>query len=344
MTPTGLDGYYFEAGNSTSIPAQLSLSGHRCKVVPEGQEERLLDLEHINDRLAGVSRKVTFTDGSVFEARDSDGVDAMFGIHRSFFSRLIRVESSPRLVIGIALATLILLFGIFRYGLPVAAAGAAWATPDAVKSLIDDGVLKSVDTAFGDTSKLPQARQLDIKHQFDEMVSKADYHGPTPKLLFRSSKRLGPNAFALPGGSVVLLDALVKEAKHDDELLGVLGHELAHVELNHSLKQLYRVLGIGFMISVIGGDASQLLEDVIAQGAALEAMSYSRKFETQADQRAAQIMAKLGRDPYAFVNLLERITHDEGGKRKTGWWDSHPATGDRRKAVRQHLKSLGYDN
>ena len=79
------------------------------------------------------------------------------------------------------------------------------------------------------------------------------YHSPTRRSHAASATR------ALPGGTVILTDQLVALAKNDDEIAGVLAHEIGHVKHRHSLKQLYRVLGIGFMISVIGGDSLAVL-------------------------------------------------------------------------------------
>ena len=164
---------------------------------------------------------------------------------------------------------------------------------------------------------------------------------PPLRLLFRDGGKLGANAIALPGGTMVITDQLIGEAKSDDEIAGVLGHEIGHVELRHSLRQIYRVLGIGFMIAVIGGDSSQLVEDVIAQAAVLESLSYSRKFETESDFRSAQLMVALGRDPYAFVELLKRITKDKGKKSNTGWLSTHPGTFDRAATVKKYVNSIG---
>ena len=163
------------------------------------------------------------------------------------------------------------------------------------------------------------------------------------KLLFRDGGRLGANAIALPGGTIILTDQLVALAEKDDEIAGVLAHEIGHVTGRHSLKQIYRVLGIGFMITIIGGDSGQIVEDVIAQAVAIESLSYSRNFEIDADRQSVAIMVEAGRDPMAFVDLLDRILGQSSKDAKdtdTGWLSTHPGNADRRKEVAAYLESL----
>ena len=162
-------------------------------------------------------------------------------------------------------------------------------------------------------------------------------------MLFRDGGALGANAFALPGGTIVITDQLIELAENDDEIAGVLAHEIAHVQNRHSLQQIYRVLGIGFMIGIIGGDSSQIIDDVVTQAAALQQLAYTREFEEDADRRSVEIMVAAGRDPTAFVDLLDRITGKARAERDTGWLSTHPGNRDRRKAVTDLARQLGWD-
>src|SRR5215472_9805445 len=76
------------------------------------------------------------------------------------------------------------------------------------------------------------------------------------ELLFRSGD-IGPNAFSLPDGRIVMTDELYKLSRSDDELEGVFGHEIAHADRRHALKLLYEASLIPAAIALITGDASQ---------------------------------------------------------------------------------------
>ncbi|MBL1406659.1 MAG: M48 family metalloprotease, partial [Rhizobiales bacterium] len=106
--------------------------------------------------------------------------------------------------------------------------------------------------------------------------------------------------------------------------------------------QIYRVLGVGFMIGVIGGDSSQLIDEVVTQAALIQNFSYTRGFEEEADKNSVVLMEKLNRDPFAFINLLDRIIPPQKDKGSdTSWYSTHPGNKDRRKNIQLILKELG---
>lgn len=340
-----IDGRYFHVGTNSSVKASLQKRGELALITLELAEENQTkvfsaEISQISDRLASVSRKITLKDGSVFEARDNDAIDDLFDLGGGFFGFLPRAESSIKIVAIFAVCTIVLIFGIYKYGLPLLANGAAKVTPSSILTLMDKGTLSTVDSTLFSKSNLKEKRRKEISAVFSALVKQSGHTSPELKLLFRDGGKLGANAIALPGGTVVITDQLISGAKSDDEIAGVLGHEIGHVELRHSLRQIYRVLGIGFMIAIIGGDSGQLVEDVIAQAAALESLSYTRKFETESDYRSAELMTGLGRDPFAFIELLKRITKDDGKKSDTGWFSTHPGTFDRLATIKKYVNSI----
>lgn len=342
---SGIEGRFYKSGSSASAKARLEKRGELALVTlddVDGNQLQVFSAQviEISDRLAAVPRKITLADGSVFEARDNDGIDEMFVTQASFFGRLSQVESSFKLVVIIAVCTVLTIATLYRFGLPALANGAARITPSGVLTLMDKGTLATVDFSLFSKSKLGDKRREEIVIIFDALAKQSGQTYPPLNLLFRDGGRLGANAIALPGGTIVITDQLIKMAKSDDEIAGVLGHEIGHVELRHSLRQIYRVLGVGFMITIIGGDSGQLVEDVIAQAVALESLSYTRAFETQSDYRSAELMVGLERDPFAFIELLKRLTSDKGDKSDTGWLSTHPGTFDRMATIKKYVDSI----
>ena len=202
---------------------------------------------------------------------------------------------------------------------------AAWATPTSVVALIDEGALDTVDRAVFEPSTMKESARERYRQLFAELVAASGQDPASLRLLFRDGGRMGANAVALPGGTIILTDQLAKLAKNDNEVAGVLAHEIGHVIDRHSLRQIYRALGIGFMIVIVIGDTSQLLDNVVSQLALLDTLSYSRQFETDADTVSVEIMLKTGRDPLAFVDLLERIFASTGvDANETNWLATHP--------------------
>jgi len=110
------------------------------------------------------------------------------------------------------------------------------------------------------------------------------------------------------------------------------------VENRHSLRQIYRSLGIAILIAMIGGDSGEIVEDILAQGSLLLTLSYSRRFESQADTRAVDLMKAAGRDPAALATILERITEKCRDCGETSWFTTHPGTDGRSEAIRQRAQ------
>ncbi|MGE0231076.1 MAG: M48 family metallopeptidase [Flavobacteriaceae bacterium] len=340
MAQLRISGRLFAPGEAKSQAAELiAFDEGQVTVTDVEGNLRRFDLASVSDRLGRVHRKLTMSDGSVFETDDNEGADRILNRERHFFSRLSRLEGSWRAIAVLTVLTIAVIMGLYRYGLPVAASVAAWATPSSLTQVMDAGALSTLDRTLFDETALPSQRRETLEAAFTALASSTDVADAAPRLLFRQSKAIGPNAFALPGGTVVVTDELVRIARDDDEILGVLAHELAHVEKKHGLRNLYRVLGVGFMIAAIGGDSGQIVEEVATQGAALANLSHSRQFEREADMRGAELMLAAGRDPFAFIDLIGRITKDEG-EDGSNWLSTHPGTQDRRGAVAAHVESL----
>lgn len=143
------------------------------------------------------------------------------------------------------------------------------------------------------------------------------------------------NAFALPGGKIYVFRGILEESKTPDEILGVLAHEIAHVESRHGIQQLIRTMGIGFLSSMVIGvdidglDMLQNVETLSEIGSTLLFLRYSRGFEREADldgvhrmQNAKLPIAGLGE---LLIRLESRYAVDSGFV----WLSTHPKTWER---------------
>lgn len=337
-----IEGRYFPPASSAVTPAVLSGTPEALLLqVSEGQAPMMPVLLSVSDPVAGVPRKVTFADGGVFEAALSADVDGFLGTRTSFFSRLARFEANLKYIALAAMVTVGLLFIAYRHGIPLLASGAAVMTPAPIVAAIDFGTLETVDRTLFEPTELPEKRQDELHELFAELSAAAGKKGPPLQLLLRrGGKTIGANAIALPGGTIIVTDELVTLAAADDEIAGVMAHEIGHVRERHSLQQIYRVLGIGFMVGLVGGDAGQLVDDVVTQASALQTLVYSREFETSADLYSVGLMRQVGRDPVSFVDLLDRIGKDDEAAKETYWFSTHPGTKERRATVERRVREL----
>jgi predicted Zn-dependent protease len=159
-----------------------------------------------------------------------------------------------------------------------------------------------------------------------------------------------PNAFALPGGHVYVSRGLLALANREDELAGVIAHEVVHVAGRHHAQRQTRLAGVGILAlpGVLAGAILGPIGDLIAAPGVLAGAgalaSYSRSQELEADRYGQEIAAAAGYDPGAlgrFLIALERETQLRlEGPREPGWLDSHPANPDRAAQAAAHAAEL----
>jgi predicted Zn-dependent protease len=164
-----------------------------------------------------------------------------------------------------------------------------------------------------------------------------------------------PNAFALPGGYVYVTRGLLALVNSEDELAGVVGHEIGHVAARHSVQKISRQGPFALVTNLVAGITGLVspLVGSIVGGVGEFAQSlvfapYSRSQETEADKVGQEIAAKAGWDPSAlstFLSTLEReVDLMSKEPRKPSFFDSHPATPDRVAKTAEHAKELARVN
>ena len=337
-------GEWHPANSSRSVPAELKQDGpvivaaEAAFVLASAVPERI----EFSPRVGSIPRRMTFPDGSVFETRDNDAIDAYLrarhGARSGFIHSLERFH--PRLIV-VALAVIVLVASIYRFALPVLVEVAVLVTPPFVPEMIGSGTLASLDRTVLAPSNLPEAQRNEISESFSKLAARSKGGTAAYNLNFRDGGVIGPNAFALPDGTLVMTDDLVKLAGNDKEMiLAVLGHEIAHVEGEHSLRQLYRAAGVAGLVMLIAGDVGSGVEDILTQGGALLALSYSRSAEAEADRRSVELMHSAGYDPTALARFFAILEDKLGDHDKTSMLSSHPGTPERQQDIRTYAAEI----
>ncbi len=217
-------------------------------------------------------------------------------------SAVARAQQSWR---GVAAAFALLigvLWGLYLYGLPIAARGITALVPQTADQAIGRNALQQIDGRLMSPSQLPLQDQSRLRERFLAGV-KAQYPKETPliQLEFRQSS-IGPNAFALPGGIMVMTDDLVHMVKNDDVVMGVLGHELGHITRRHGMRQLVQVGVLQGVLSIAFGDYGSL---ITAAPLILGSMAYSRAHEREADEDAIAYMRSAQISPLVMVTFFQ---------------------------------------
>ena len=119
------------------------------------------------------------------------------------------------------------------------------------------------------------------------------------------------NAFALPGGQIVIHSALIVRADAAEELLGVLAHEIIHVEAQHGVRGVMGTAGIYLLASAVLGDMSGLMATLGGAAPLLLNQSYSRRFETESDVKGHALLLKARINPTGLASFFEKIIAEE---------------------------------
>jgi Zn-dependent protease with chaperone function len=136
-----------------------------------------------------------------------------------------------------------------------------------------------------------------------------------------------PNAFAFPGGYVVLTRGLIESAKSPDEVAGVLAHEIAHVYERHIMTGIVRGALLSALWAASVGDFSGLMVIDPTTAFQIATLTFSRKDEAEADRGAVKMLDRAGIRRDGFAEFFERLSESEGVLPE--WLSTHPASEDR---------------
>lgn len=359
--------HYYDGRSAKRHHVTLSVNGDNLSIAGDGvQRTAPLNELRISEPLGAAPRLITFADGAFCEVRDHAALAAMLKATKHRDNFIVRWQSAGTAILCCVVLLIASMWGAYRFGIPWMAKTAAPLVPTAVLKQIDSAVLIQLEQKMMEPSALSSEVQQQLRARFNRLTASH----PTPltfQILFRSSKKIGANAFALPGGTIVVTDELVKLAKNDEEVLAVLAHELGHVQKRHGIRSMLQASAVSATVIWLTGDISYL---ITAAPIFLMNMHYSRDLEREADRYAVDLLAANQISPSYLADLLEKIEAShiaqsetvKAGKDKKGkenkenkedtknkndsssssyssYLSSHPATSERLRFLREQNTS-----
>ncbi|TKB83283.1 MAG: M48 family metallopeptidase [Nitrospira sp.] len=146
------------------------------------------------------------------------------------------------------------------------------------------------------------------------------------------------NAFALPGGYVVVFTGLMKKADSGEEVAGVLGHELNHVLQRHGMERIVKNLGIMAVVAIIVGDQQGLIGLMRQVGVELLTLKFDRAQEMEADLTGLQLMYRAKIDPKGMITFFQKLSEKDEGRLE--WLSTHPMSSARADRLKAELAAL----
>lgn len=307
---------FYDGTSALAHEAQVSVYNGRLIVRANGQAYTIEE-QDVSPTLSTPNgrRFINLSNGMALEFHDNadaerllDSLNAPHLRHMRWFDRHYRTWP----FIGGALLTFVGLVAVlYVFALPVLANRIADQMPvHLLDDMSQEALMQMVDGEMLQPTKLSKARQQQLLAKFNAL-KKPDTKVPF-KLHFYSAPDIGPNAFALPSGDVVLLDELVNLTTSDEQTMGVLSHELGHVAHRHTLRGIIQSSIVSFAVASWLGDYGSTAVNFGASS--LFSEKYSRDFERDADNYAIKMMKLNGMSPAVLADFFVIMEKKYGNK------------------------------
>ena len=337
MPSTIINGVYFDGQSAKPQPVVIELFANLIRfgnetVFPALEEQEVM-IEALEDIDFSSAHKIQLKFGDfppqtlVIEAPTS--VDAFKHYYPQFSEASIYNQILKGNIAKVLGFSVVLLVGIVFLYMNVIAPVIATAAVNLVP--------KAAEIKLGEKMSEPLFATLDIDSaksaQLNDFFEKTGFKSEYPVELYVCEDDV-VNALAIPGGKIVIYQGILDAFQSWEELAAVLGHELAHVEKQHSLKQMSRNLSTYLVFSIMTSDASGVTAVFLENAFTLQDMSNSRGMETEADEMGFQYLEELSVNPQGMVDLFkalqsEQIDLGENVEKLTKMMSTHPLTEDR---------------
>jgi len=334
VATVSLTGQYFDGRQPVGSAATLVFTGQEARLIGEQLTQRFLAREvRVSPRVGRADRFVALPNGGQFLCADHPLLDRL--PHDSQGEGLVAwLEARVAVAIAAIAVVAALLLGGYFFGLPAAAERVVHHIPLDTERALGEQVLTWLDSNkwFAPT-RIDEKTQFFIQKDFEELYQNLPMAAHY-RLAFRHAPIIGANAFALPGGTIVITDAMVDAAKSLDEVAAVLAHEIGHVERRHIMRHLLQDSAVAVIVATVTADAASLSVAVAGLPTLLAQAKYSRDFESEADDFAFALLKQHDRSPEDFAAFMERLAGEKEDAANTkgkglDFLSTHPVTAER---------------
>jgi Zn-dependent protease with chaperone function len=246
-------------------------------------------------------------------------------VHNRSFSEILteRMQKQVSSVTKSRGSTLLKVLGIFLlialafyfFALPRLAAGMADRVSVSYEKQLGDQLYQSIKPGFD----IDQQKTAYLNDFFNQLKFHTSY--PITITVVKSDI---PNAFAIPGGHIVVYDRILAGMNSYEELAALLAHEVTHIEKRHSLKSMFRQLSTRLFFTLLLGDIDVVGSILLSNADNLKQLSYSRSLETEADTYGVSLLAGQNISCEGFIQLFRLLQKETGNTSEQEWFSSHP--------------------
>jgi Zn-dependent protease with chaperone function len=283
-----------------------------------------------DDPMQDLPRTLHLADGGTLETDAHDAVEESWPTRGRIARVALFLESRWSASLCAVAAIASITWFIIVVALPTLAEPVAASLSSRSVHAIGQSTLTTLDRTILTPSQLPRSRIAEINARFDAFLTDEP---DTDDFRIEFRRMPGANAFALPGGIIVVSDDMVALAATDDELLAVIAHEIGHERNHHGIRLVLQNSGLAVLVTALAGDAVGMTILAAALPSVLVQSRYSRQFEAEADEYAFAHLKRHGKSPRVFADVMRRLQqseqHDDGEQGLVQYLSSHPATEER---------------
>lgn len=287
------------------------------------------ELQIIN-KLGSIPREVILREQGLLSIESTPDVDKWLAENQKT-NQIAKMESNRSIVLLSLIFVPLFLFGFFKYLVPSFAVNFSEYVPDAAVKIASEHTLYTMDKTLLDKSEVDAELQQTHKDKLQSVLSKLNLSNTGYNLNFRRSQKMGANAFALPNGTVVVTDELLRLIDNDADLLAaILLHEIGHVERKHSMRLIAETLATSLAIDYFFGDLGGMIEVFAGLSNTIVQNQFSQKLEWEADNFALQQLEILGLESESFAVAMEKLAETLPEESKLDvFMQSHPLMKER---------------
>ncbi len=177
-----------------------------------------------------------------------------------------------------------------------------------------------------------------------KFADKINFHSSYPLHLTVIKENI-INAYAIPGGHIVVYDAILKKIKSENQLAALLAHEASHIHKKHTLLSLSQEVSGSIFISMLWGDFG-IINGLIRKANELYGLHFSRQMETEADIEGLKILEKNQINPQGMIELMQHLKAEEQKQQLTNlpsFFSTHPLPEERIKIIEQNAQSTSFE-
>jgi len=238
-----------------------------------------------------------------------------------------------RKIVGIALVLFALIVVAYIYFLPPVAERSVALIPQSFDIALGNAFMRS----YLNENRIDSAK-TNLLQEFAEQI---DFENTIP-LTFAVVESRQINAFALPNGQIVIYTGLLNRLQSSSELAALMAHEAAHINYRHSVKMLTRNLAGYLLISLILSDVNGIMAVLADNANQLHNLSYSRRFEREADASGLRILKNNHIDPNGKVELFA-LLEKESRIAIPAIISTHPLTAERKQNMQEIIANSEFE-